>query len=69
MEPLVLRCRTLAPYVPLRATSSESVPSVDIAYIVQRSVTKTEFHNYLLLSPYASCMASNERYNKQINRK
>ena len=37
MEPLVLRCRILAPYVPLRATSSESVPGVDI---VQRQITK-----------------------------
>ncbi len=49
MEPLVLRCRILAPYVPLRATSSESVPSVDIVYIVQRSVTKTEFRNCLII--------------------
>ncbi len=48
MEPLVLRCRILAPYVPLRATSSESVPSVDIVYIVQRSITKTEFRKRLL---------------------
>ena len=47
MEPLVLRCRILAPYVPLRATSSKSVPSVDIVYIVRRSVTKTEFRNCL----------------------
>ncbi len=50
MEPLVLRCRILAPYVPLRATSSKSVPGVDIVYIVQRSVTKTEFRNCLLVS-------------------
>ena len=48
MEPLVLRCRILAPYVPLRATSSKSVPGVDIVYIAQRSVTKTEFRNCLL---------------------
>jgi len=48
LEPLVLRCRILAPYVPLRATSSKSVPSVDIVYITQRSVTKTEFRNYLV---------------------
>ena len=48
MEPLVLRCRILAPYVPLRATSSKSVPSVDIVYIVQWSVTKTEFRNHLI---------------------
>ena len=50
MEPLVLRCRILAPYVPLQATSSKSVPGVDIVYIVQRSVTKTEFRNCLLVS-------------------
>lgn len=37
LEPSVLRCRTLAPYVPLRATYSESVPSGDIAYIPQRT--------------------------------
>ena len=48
MEPLVLRCRILAPYVPLRATSSKSVPSVDIVYIAQRSVTNREFRNYLI---------------------
>jgi len=48
LEPLVLRCRVLAPYVPLRATSSKRVPSVDIIYIVQRSVTKTEFRNHLI---------------------
>ncbi len=45
LEPLVLRCRILAPYVPLRATSSESVPSVDIVNIVQRNSAKTEFRN------------------------
>ena len=29
MRPSVLRCRTLAPYVPLRAECSESVPALE----------------------------------------
>ena len=47
MEPLVLRCRILAPYVPLRATSSESVPCVDIVDIAQPDFENREFRNYL----------------------
>ena len=47
LEPLVLRCRILAPYVPLRATSSESVPGIDIVDIAQLDFENMEFRNYL----------------------
>ncbi len=47
MEPSVFRCRILAPYVPLRATSSASVPCDDIVYILQRTYQKTEFRKCL----------------------
>ena len=65
MEPLVLRCRILAPYVPLRATSSKSVPSVDIVYITQRSVTKTEFRNHLILFKEAVATEPNDKFLQQ----
>lgn len=45
MEPSVLRCRTLAPYVPLRATYSESVPSGDFVYIAQRTAKTKLSHS------------------------
>ncbi len=46
MEPLVLS-EVFSSLAPLRVTSSASMPSVDIVYIVQRTVGNTEFRNYL----------------------
>ena len=40
MSPPVFRCCFLAPYAPLRATSSESVPCGDFVEIVQRTLPK-----------------------------
>ena len=45
LEPSVLRCCILAPYVLLRATSSESVPCDEFDYFVQRRKCISEFCN------------------------
>ena len=47
LEPPVLG-EVFSSLAPLRVTSSASVPSVDMVYIVQRSVTKSEFRKCLV---------------------
>ena len=48
VSPSVLRCRTLAPYVPLRTKCSESVPSadrsVDNRFVLLTEVCKLLFY-------------------------
>ena len=48
MEPSVLRCCVLAPYVPLRVTSSESVPCDEFVYFVQDRKCISEFRKHLI---------------------
>ena len=47
VSPSVLRCRILAPYVPLRTRCSESVPVTD-RFISIGSTLRTEFRNCLV---------------------
>jgi hypothetical protein len=45
LEPSVLRLRILQPYVPLRATISESVPAWDFVQFAQNKYLKSVFCN------------------------
>ena len=47
VSPSVLRCRVLAPYVPLRTRCSESVPVTD-RFISIGVALQTKFRNHLL---------------------
>ena len=67
VSPSVLRCRILAPYVPLRTRCSESVPVTD-RVISTGSALRSEFRNRLIIQIFERNKHDKIRSTKEIFR-